>query len=48
VTGEGESTALEGGRIALADSGDNAAPLSAMGECRNSCPAALVRGVIVP
>lgn len=48
VTGGGESIALEGGRVALADSGDNAGPLSVIGEYKYSCPAALVRGVIVP
>jgi hypothetical protein len=48
VAGGGESIALEGGRVARADSGDDEGPFSAFGEYRNFCPAALVRGVIVP
>jgi hypothetical protein len=51
VTGGGESMPPGGGRSCRVDmgaSGDDSVPFSTTGEYRNSCPAARVRGVIVP
>lgn len=51
VTGGGERILPGGGRSCRVDigaSGDDSVPFSTTGEYRNSCPAARVRGVIVP
>jgi len=51
VTGGGDRMPPVGGRgsrVDISASGDANLPFSTTGEYRNSCPAARVRGVIVP
>lgn len=51
VMGGGERIPPERGRgwrVDIGASGDDSVPLSIIGEYKNSCPAARVRGVIVP
>jgi hypothetical protein len=51
VTGGGERILPGGGRgcrVDIGASGDDSVPFSTTGEYRNSCPAARVRGVILP